>query len=142
MKKYIVSGFVLFSLIYLFYNIITGYPKGIKNTLNIAGVNEEEYIAVLDHFSKRDKDSLKFKAAKSLISNIPFYSFKNTYLFYNNLIDSLERTRQKQVKENLEPRKIRDYTRENFFESSKLISEKNRELKKNIKDIDVLNSNF
>ncbi|MCL2652120.1 MAG: hypothetical protein FWD60_13995 [Candidatus Azobacteroides sp.] len=47
------------------------YPQGVREALKLAGANRPELEAVLNHYSRNDADSLKYKAACFLIANMP-----------------------------------------------------------------------
>ena len=67
-------------------------PDYLENALRFAGENRPELEKVLAHYSSDLNDSLKLKAAKFLIKNMPgHYSFKDTTLInnYYNQIDSI-----------------------------------------------------
>ncbi|MFY0715241.1 hypothetical protein J1D01_16380 [Seonamhaeicola sp. NFXS20] len=58
--------------------------KRLKMALELAGENRGELQKVLDHY-KRPKDSLKLKAAKFLISNMPYHSHKTIDQRFNSV---------------------------------------------------------
>lgn len=48
---------------------MTWKPDPLETSLQLAGSNRQELEKVLDHYSKREADSLKLRVAKFLISN-------------------------------------------------------------------------
>lgn len=119
------------------------YPESVNLALTKEVNNKRVLIKVLEHFNNNANDTLKFKAACSLISNIPFHSFKNNYEDYNDLIDFLEAESSKQYKEGVESKKIRDHTRKTFESASESVYKANIGKKHAlIRDIDVLSSDF
>ena len=65
---------ILVFFLLLFYNCVDlrryPYPKGVLSSLEKAGENKMELIKVLDHYKKYPQDSLKYRAACFLISNM------------------------------------------------------------------------
>lgn len=118
----------------------TDYPQSVNLTLSKAGNNKAEFIKVLEHFKS---DTLKFRAASILISNVSFHSFKNDYEDYNDLIDFLNKESLKQREEGLTEKKTKDFVRKTFEKASESVYQSNRGKKHaQIKDIDILKSGF
>lgn len=61
-------GYILIGVLFLFSCKEAGL---LENALEQAGKNRNELFAVLEHYSKSPDDSLKLKAAKFLIANMP-----------------------------------------------------------------------
>ncbi|MFD0989793.1 hypothetical protein ACFQ1R_06780 [Mariniflexile jejuense] len=132
--------FLVLSSCSLYAQTSSNYTKSVNLTLSKAGNNKAEFIKVLEHFKS---DTLKFKAASSLISNISFHSFKNNYEDYNDLIDFLHNERLKQMEDGIEEKKIRDFVRKTFEKASASVYQLNRGKKHAlISDIDILKSDF
>ena len=51
------------------------FPPGVRNALTLAEDNRKELEKVLDHYSRKPEDSLKFRAACFLIENMPDYGY-------------------------------------------------------------------
>ena len=68
------------------------YPANVERVLKHAGDNRAELEKVLEHYNKRRKDKLKYKAACFLIENMPYYyssSSKRLDLFDSKYFDRL-----------------------------------------------------
>jgi hypothetical protein len=119
------------------------YPGSVNQALVKAGNNKGELVKVLEHFSQSQTDTLKLKAAYSLISNIPFHSFKNNYEDYHDLVDFLGEERLKQAKDGIDEKKTRNYVRKTFEKASVTVFRSNIKKKHtSIKDIDIITSDF
>lgn len=83
--KYIICAFLLFSC--------GRYPSEVEKALSLAGDNEENLIAVLEHY--RGKDELKYDAACFLIANMPYHespaliNISPAYSNYFEKVDSI-----------------------------------------------------
>lgn len=74
------------------------YPADIREALTLAGKNKPELQKVLDHYSQKPEDSLKYKAACFLISNLRWHygkQVKPSEKFWDEFLveDSLSRTK-------------------------------------------------
>lgn len=69
MKKFLISKL---TLLILTIQGCSKYSEGVDFALEQAGENKTELIKVLDKYNKHPKDSLKLRAAQTLIANIPF----------------------------------------------------------------------
>ena len=71
-------------LIYIFIVILfyscTPYGAQVEKALRYAAHNRSQLEEVLQHYRKNDADSLKFKAAKFLIQNMPYHQVREGHL--------------------------------------------------------------
>jgi len=93
MKKTII---VLFAICFLSCN---KYSSEVNKALKISGDNKEELIKVLTHYKNQDNKE-KLKAAKFLISNLPYnYAYDTTNLYKYHIvyktIDSIKKLKNK-----------------------------------------------
>lgn len=81
---------ILLLIVLLFFSCKNCEDK-LKNALDISGQNRPELEKVLSHYSQNESDSLKLRAAKFLIENMPgHYTSSGTYINeYIRQIDSL-----------------------------------------------------
>ena len=63
--------YITLSLLFCFYSCEV--ETDLKSALKLAGDNKKELESVLSYYANEEKDSLKLKAAKFLISNMPIY---------------------------------------------------------------------
>lgn len=79
--KNIKSGFVMLLIVALGSFIIKKmiyreeYASSLEVALRAAKSNRSELEKVLHHYQRTPDDSLKYKAARYLIENMPFYSY-------------------------------------------------------------------
>jgi hypothetical protein len=66
--------FVLLISLFLCLSCQKKYPKGVLESLELAGNNSDELEKVIAHYEKDKKDSLKLKAAIFLIENMKYHS--------------------------------------------------------------------
>ncbi|TKG91991.1 hypothetical protein EYV94_20480 [Puteibacter caeruleilacunae] len=87
----------------------TETPKHqLNNALKLAGINKTELQSALEHYESDQIDSIKLKATRFLIANMPLhYSFDTTKLSeYRTLLITLDSLRTKSIKDD----KIHPYT--------------------------------
>lgn len=74
-------------------------PSGVKKSLELAGENRQELEKVLAHYQKDTADSLKLKAARFLIENMPgHFSYDSTNLdHYRPVIDTINSMKSRRL---------------------------------------------
>ena len=90
MKKQIFYFVALFTVI-----SCSRYPASVERTLKMAGENRAELESVLEYYSQRPEDSLKYRAACFLIENMPLHFYYqsakiDTFKTANRLAESLQ----------------------------------------------------
>ncbi|MFB9076202.1 hypothetical protein ACFFLS_05345 [Flavobacterium procerum] len=80
--------------IYLFFSALillscSKKSSSLSQALEMAGDNRQELQSVLDSYSKNPSDSLKYKAAKFLIENMPGHNSERKLYGFNNAFDSI-----------------------------------------------------
>ena len=72
---------ILLFVVILFASCVSNMPEDVRNALRQSRANRSELETVIRHFSEKDDDSLKLKAAYFLIANMPgHYSYTGDYL--------------------------------------------------------------
>jgi len=94
-----VNPFLLLKILLLFFACACtrDIPFGVKKTLDLAGENRQELERVLEHYRQNDSDSLKLKATRFLIENMPGHvSYDSTSLDrYRPVIDTINAMRSR-----------------------------------------------
>ena len=82
---------LIYIFIVMFFYSCTPYGAQVEKSLRYAAHNRSQLEQVLQHYRKNDADSLKFKAAKFLIQNMPYHRSYSAeaYLAYCREMDSL-----------------------------------------------------
>ncbi len=82
---------ILFSVCFFFLISCDTKDKKLRSALELAGDNKEELLKVIDHYQKEPADSLKLRAARFLVENMPgHFSYDTTYLYrYRPVIDKI-----------------------------------------------------
>jgi hypothetical protein len=73
------------------------FSPGVRRTLKLAGENRQELEKVLEHYQQNKFDSLKLRAARFLIENMPgHFSYDSTNLYrYRPVIDTINSMRSR-----------------------------------------------
>lgn len=100
------SNFWLIIFVFLFCSCKQDFSPGVRRILKLAGENRQELKKVLDHYQQNKADSLKLRAARFLIENMPgHFSYDSSMLkVYRPMLivyDSLIRYREKHPELNL-----------------------------------------
>ncbi|MDE5417942.1 hypothetical protein L3049_07970 [Labilibaculum sp. DW002] len=126
-------AFIIISIVLIVYMLSSKKDQlfTYETALEISGSNRIELQKVLDHYGENEHDSLKLEAAKFLIRNMPFYSFKKGSKEFGFAFDSIAKF----------PMTVE---RKTIF--SRLLDSINKQTvkvpKKEFKDIEVITSEF
>ena len=101
--KHIISALIFLFLI----SCANNTEKKLERALSLSGKNRVELEKVLKRYSTSSTDSLKYKAARFLIENMPGYYFSeganlDNYSIYYKWLDD-ERKAPQQLLDSLEP---------------------------------------
>ncbi|WP_139958764.1 transglutaminase-like domain-containing protein [Flavicella sediminum] len=142
-KKSIIGIIIGVGILVFFNKKYEELPMGIQNSFKNMNIEQRvEFTKVLEHYGQK-KDTLKLKAAYSLITNLPLYSYRKMPTAYNELFDSLLTYKSLL---NKDPKNTSNYciekVRDSFVNGIKYFSENyllyNRKF---IKDVDTISSN-